>query len=110
MDRPTEPECNYFQLTSDELAFANYATDLADWLGPYHDHVRPPPSVVLAEAAKQSELKTGYPLKGVDLPITEGNGNGHSKKVEDSPPVKEPPMSLADFFGGNLLRIYAWRT
>jgi len=95
MRKPEELE----ELTSDELAFLNYATDLANWLGPYHNHIRPPPSAVLAEAAKQSELKTGHPLKGIDLQTPENaNGNGHAKKTEDAPPVKEPPASLVEFF------------
>ncbi|THH20680.1 hypothetical protein EW146_g718 [Bondarzewia mesenterica] len=86
------------ELTEDELAFLNYATDLADWLGPYHDHTRPPPSAVLAEAAKQTELKTGHALKGLELPTDNGDANGHAKKPEDTPPVREPPASLITFF------------
>ncbi|KAI0065400.1 TPR-like protein [Artomyces pyxidatus] len=84
------------ELTSDELTFYNYATDLADWLAPYHDHTRPPPSVVLAEATKQAELKTGHPLKGLEVPVD--SGNGHAKKAEDAPLVKEAPASLVTFF------------
>ncbi|ETW85831.1 hypothetical protein HETIRDRAFT_308984 [Heterobasidion irregulare TC 32-1] len=86
------------ELTVDEFAFLDYATDLADWLGPYHDFTRPSPSAVLAEAAKQTELKTGHALKGLDLPADNGHANGHTKKAEDAPLVKEPPSSLIKFF------------
>ncbi|KAE9409642.1 actin cytoskeleton organization protein [Gymnopus androsaceus JB14] len=82
------------ELTSDELSLMSYGDALADWLEPFHDHVRPPASVVLAEAAKQTELKTGIPLKGVDIVPQ----NGHVKKEEDTPPISEAPEALAKFF------------
>ena len=69
---------------------------MADWLEPYHDFSRPPPAVVLAEAAKQTELKTGHPLKGLELHHTNGN-NGH-KKDESPPTIQEPPVLVVKYF------------
>ncbi|OAX41971.1 hypothetical protein K503DRAFT_427433 [Rhizopogon vinicolor AM-OR11-026] len=88
------------ELTPDELQFVEWATVLGDWLEPYHNHTRPPPAVVLAEANKQNELRTGLPLRGVDLKALNGdaNANGHAKKDEEAPPVKEPPQLVAQFF------------
>ncbi|KAF8212156.1 actin cytoskeleton organization protein [Mycena galopus ATCC 62051] len=88
------------ELTPDELTFVNYATALADWLEPYHDHARPPPSVVLAEAAKLAEQKTGHPLKGVEIPPKNGNGstNGSAKKEEEAPPITDAPELVVRFF------------
>ncbi|KII88399.1 hypothetical protein PLICRDRAFT_54238 [Plicaturopsis crispa FD-325 SS-3] len=85
------------ELTPDELSFLNYATALADWLEPYHDHIRPPPSVVLAEAAKQTELKTGLPLRGVTIPPSNGS-TSPVKKDEEAPPVKPAPELVSAFF------------
>lgn len=75
----------------------DYGSALAEWLEPYHDHARPPPAVVLAEAAKQTEIKTGHPLKGVRLPQNGTSTNGNGKK-EEAPPVKEPPELVSQFF------------
>jgi N-terminal acetyltransferase B complex non-catalytic subunit len=86
------------QLTADEVSFADYASALADWLEPYHDYTRPPAAVVLAEAAKQTELKTGHPLKGVDLQSLNGIASGNGKKEEDPPAVTEPPELVLKFF------------
>ncbi|KAK0228730.1 actin cytoskeleton organization protein [Armillaria fumosa] len=85
------------ELTSHELAYIHYADALANWLEPHHDYVRPPPAVVLAEAAKQTELKTGHPLRGVEIPVLDGLSNGH-KKDEEAPPVTEAPAELTTFF------------
>ncbi|KAG6845343.1 hypothetical protein H0H87_010800 [Tephrocybe sp. NHM501043] len=85
------------ELTEDESLFVNFARALADWLEPYHDYARPPPSVVLAEAAKQTELKTGYPLKGVDLEVLNGASSPH-KKDEEPPAVIDPPKVVTEFF------------
>jgi N-terminal acetyltransferase B complex non-catalytic subunit len=52
----------------------------------------------LAEASKQTELKTGHPLKGLEFPVT--NGNGH-KKDEEAPPFVEPPEFIVHFFDGD---------
>ncbi|KAG1753404.1 N-acetyltransferase B complex non catalytic subunit-domain-containing protein [Suillus lakei] len=88
------------ELTADELQLMEWATAVSDWLEPYHDYTRPPPAVVLAEANKQNELRTGLPLRGVDLKALNGdtNANGHAKKDEEAPPVKEPPQLVAQFF------------
>ncbi|PPR03615.1 hypothetical protein CVT24_007731 [Panaeolus cyanescens] len=85
-------------LTSEETKLVEYATSLSGWLGPYHDYARPPPSVVLAEAAKQTELKTGHPLKGIEVPPI--NGNGQHKKDEEPPAVVDAPESVAKHFDG----------
>lgn len=55
---------------------------------------------MLAEAAKQSELKTGHPLKGVEIPPTPPNGsaNGHHKKDEEAPAITEPPEIVVNYF------------
>ncbi|KAF5315874.1 hypothetical protein D9611_004760 [Ephemerocybe angulata] len=82
------------ELTDDEQKFVEFTTGVANWLEPYHDHARPPPSVVLAEAAKQTELKTGHPLKGIELPPA--NGNAIPKK--DAPAVTEPPEVITKYF------------
>ncbi|KIK57739.1 hypothetical protein GYMLUDRAFT_45908 [Collybiopsis luxurians FD-317 M1] len=82
------------ELTPDELSLISFSDALATWLEPFHDHVRPPASVVLAEAAKQTELKTGMPLRGVDITPP----NGHAKKEEDTPPITEAPETIEQFF------------
>ncbi|KAF4576791.1 hypothetical protein EYR36_004771 [Pleurotus pulmonarius] len=94
------PQEDLAELTPDEVALLDFTTGLADWLGCYHDYIRPPPSVVLAEAAKQSELKTGHPLKGVEIPPTPPNGsaNGHHKKDEEAPAITEPPEVVVNYF------------
>jgi N-terminal acetyltransferase B complex non-catalytic subunit len=90
-------------LTAHERLFCNYATALAEWLEPYHDHARPPPATVLAEAMKHSEQKTGKPLKGIELPLENSNTNGDSKKDEEAPSVTPPPAVVTCFFDGNRL-------
>ncbi|KAG5635534.1 hypothetical protein H0H81_010946 [Sphagnurus paluster] len=84
------------ELTRDERSFVDFATALADWLEPYHDYTRPPPAVVLAEVAKQTELKTGYPLKGVNIKVL--NGPTSTKKDEEPPVVTDPPELVTRFF------------
>ena len=51
--------------------------------------------MVLAEAAKLTEKKTGFPLKGVEIPPQ--NGNSH-KKDEEPPAVVDAPDTLVAFF------------
>jgi N-terminal acetyltransferase B complex non-catalytic subunit len=75
-----------------------FAGALGDWLEKYHDYARPHPSAVLAEASKQTELKTGHPLKGLEIPVT--NGNVH-KKDEEMPAFVEPPEFIVHFFDGD---------
>lgn len=76
-----------------------YANALTNWLERYHNFIRPPPAVVLAEAAKQAELKTGHPLKGIEIHSSNGS-NGHHKKDEDPPAIQEPPKVVSKFFAG----------
>ena len=91
-------------MTFDETQLLDWATALGDWLEPHHNHVRPPPAVVLAEASRQTELKTGFPLRGVDLQAHNGDANGHPKKDEEAPPIKEAPGLLTVFFDTMLSR------
>ncbi|RXW20882.1 hypothetical protein EST38_g4951 [Candolleomyces aberdarensis] len=91
-------EDEFSELTDDEKKFEEFARALADWLEPYHNHARPPPSVVLAEAAKQTQLKTGHPLKGIEIPPS--NGENASKKDEKPPAVTEAPEVVAKYFEG----------
>lgn len=93
------------QLTPDEISFLEYATALTDWLAPYHDYTRPPPSVVLAEAAEQTKLKTGHTLKGLELPSNGSATNGNNKKDEDVPPIREAPEIVVNFFDRKFLHI-----
>ncbi|KAL4067946.1 N-acetyltransferase B complex non catalytic subunit-domain-containing protein [Scleroderma yunnanense] len=85
------------ELTWEERQLMEWATALGDWLEPHHNHTRPPPHVVLAEAAKQTELKTGLPLRGVDLKAL-NVPNGVSKKDEETPTIKEVPELVVRFF------------
>jgi N-terminal acetyltransferase B complex non-catalytic subunit len=62
----------------------------------------------LAEAAKQTELKSGHPLKGLDIPSPAPGTNGHGKKDEDAPPVKEPPLLVPKFFDGKHFYDLLW--
>lgn len=74
---------------------------LCDWLGPYHDHARPPAATVLAEATKQADAKAG---KAAKAPLAVGSGdasaNGHAKKSEEPPPVKDAPEVVTRYFDG----------
>lgn len=60
--------------------------------------------MVLAEASKQTELKTGFPLRGVDVQVHNGDANGHIKKDEEAPPITEAPALLTEFFDTMLSR------
>ncbi len=71
---------------------------LSDWLEPYHDYLRPPPDVVMAEAAKQAELRNSNKLSKSTLNTTPPNG--HAKKAEESPIVKDAPDVVVRFFDG----------
>ncbi|KLO04672.1 actin cytoskeleton organization protein [Schizopora paradoxa] len=99
----TRKEEELKELTADEMLLYNFSMALCEWLAPYHDHARPPPAVVLAEASKQTELlKSGK--AGKVLPQNGGNGsatvasNGHKKGSEEPPAVKEPPELVVKFF------------
>nr|ATU82292.1 alpha-actin cytoskeleton organization protein [Macrocybe gigantea] len=85
------------ELTADERDFAAFAYALATWLGPYHDYIRPPAVVVLAEAAKQTEQKTGHPLKGVDLQALNGAATNGKKDEECPPPTDAPDIVHGHF-------------
>ena len=90
------------QLTSDESSFFNYVTALADWLEPYHNHTRPPPAAVLAEAVRHTDIKSSS--KNVQINTLNGSpGNGHTKKEVEVPPVKEAPEIVSKFFDGIIL-------
>lgn len=66
---------------------------------PYHDYTRPPPSAVLAEAAKNTEQKTGLTLKGLEIP-SDAASNGQAKKDEEPPVVVDPPALITKYFDG----------
>ncbi|KAJ7581325.1 actin cytoskeleton organization protein [Mycena floridula] len=98
-------ESELAELTTCELALFKFGSTLADWLEPFHDLVRPSASQVLAEAAKQTELKTGFPLKGIDLVELKKDLSEKKKgdltppsSGEDTPLVREPPESIERFF------------
>jgi len=99
----TRKEDELKELTADEMLLYNFAMALCEWLAPHHDHARPPPAVVLAEASRQAELlKAGK--AGKVVPSNGGNGsasatsNGHKKGSEEPPAVKEPPELVVKFF------------
>ncbi|PCH37977.1 hypothetical protein WOLCODRAFT_135971 [Wolfiporia cocos MD-104 SS10] len=93
------------ELTPDEQSLLEYATTIANWLEPFHDYIRPPAATVLAEAAKQTELKTGHPLKGLELPPKNGTTtNGHAKKDEEPPAPKEAPELAFKYFDNMSVR------
>lgn len=84
-----------------------YATALAEWLEPYHNHARPPAAVLLAEAAKQTEPRP----RGTEPSSKNGNGmhvNGGSKKEDEPPAVKEPPEIVSRFFDGQSGSLIVW--
>ncbi|KAI0082628.1 actin cytoskeleton organization protein [Panus rudis PR-1116 ss-1] len=87
-------------MTPEEQLFYEYASALSGWLAPYHDHVRPPPAALLAEAAKANDLKPGHPLKNLAA-AQAANGsttNGQSKKDDEPPAIKEPPELISKVF------------
>ncbi|KAI0689790.1 N-acetyltransferase B complex non catalytic subunit-domain-containing protein [Cytidiella melzeri] len=88
------------ELTSDEVRLFEFTTALGDWLEPHHDHIRPPPSTVMSEVARLSELKTGQQLKGFPAPTPENGQNGEAKKDEEPPAVREPSGAVTQFFSG----------
>ena len=79
--------------------FYDYTSTPSEWLTPYHDYARPPPSVVLTKAAKMMEQKTGHPLRGLEIPL-EMLVNGSAKKDEEPPAVVEPPAAIGAYFDG----------
>ncbi|KAF7304820.1 Actin cytoskeleton organization protein [Mycena kentingensis (nom. inval.)] len=88
------------ELSPDEDSFTKFCSAVADWLEVYHDYARPPASVVLAEAAKVAQAKTGVPLKGLEQFAKNGASRANSvvKKDEEPPAIVAPPPSLLQFF------------
>ena len=86
------------ELTSDERALFDFAMALCDWLAPYHDHARPPPEAVLAEATKPLAAKSA--AKGTQSSNSSPRPNGHKKLGEEPPAVKEAPELVSKFFDG----------
>ena len=92
-------------------------TALCDWLSPYHDHTRPPPETVLAEATKAQELQRNgkgaaaaskgarASPNGSPSPPT----NGQRKINEEPPPVKEAPEIVLGHFDGTVNYAYPQR-
>jgi len=86
------------KLTPDELSFFDYAMAVAGWLEPYHNHIRPSPAAVLSGAKQNHGPKA---LKAAELPTQNGSGtNGHTKRDEEAPPIKEAPELVSQFFDG----------
>jgi len=83
------------QLTSHETRFFEFVSAIAEWLEPFHDHIRPSPATVLADAMKQNELKTGKPLRGIEIPAENG-----STEQKEPPQVTSPPETVTTFFDG----------
>ncbi|KAF8350644.1 actin cytoskeleton organization protein [Amanita rubescens] len=94
------------ELTEDERSLVDYADSMAEWLEPYHNYTRPPPHVVLAEASKQTELKTGHPLKGVEIQPLDGASNGNGRKNEEPPLIQDTPALVANYFKDMRTRIF----
>jgi len=88
------------ELTADEQALLEYVAALSAWLEPHHNYLRPPPAVVLAEATKNSGTKT---TRGADQ-VAVTTGNGHAKKDEEAPPIKDAPELVLEFFKTMLAR------
>ena len=74
------------QLTDDEVALFHYVADLTNWLGPFHNFLRP-----RVEAAKQPS-KNSHPSND------EASSNGHGKKPDDAPQITEPPDAILLYF------------
>ena len=83
------------KLTLHERRFFEFTFAIAEWLEPFHDHVRPSPATVLADAMKQNELKTGKPLRGIELPVENG-----TNEQKEPPQATPPPEVVITFFDG----------
>lgn len=56
---------------------------------------------VLARVSKNTEVKSGQPLREVDPKQLNAPGsNGHAKKEEEPPAVKDAPPSVLEYFDG----------
>ncbi|KAF9792094.1 actin cytoskeleton organization protein [Thelephora terrestris] len=89
-------------LTPHERQFFEFTSAIAEWLEPFHNHVRPSPTTVLADAMKQNELKTGKPLRGIELPAEDG-----SNEQKEPPQVTPPPEIVTVFFDDMQARLAA---
>lgn len=83
------------KLTSHERQLFEFTSAIAEWLEPFHDYIRPSPATVLADAMKQNELKTGKPLRGIELPVEDD-----SNDQKEPPQVGPPPEIVTTFFDG----------
>ena len=88
------------KLTAHERQLFEFTSAIAEWLEPFHDHIRPSAATVLADAMKQSELKTGKPLRNIEIPTEDG-----SNDQKEPPQVTPPPGIVANFFDGGWLPI-----
>ncbi|OCB92030.1 actin cytoskeleton organization protein [Sanghuangporus baumii] len=106
---PERKEEELGSLSSDERALFDYVSGLCDWLSPYHDHARPPPETVLAEATKAQELQRNGKAAVASNSASKGahaspNGspspptNGQKKVSEEPLPVKEAPEIVVGHF------------
>jgi N-terminal acetyltransferase B complex non-catalytic subunit len=103
-----DAHCPWIQLSAPECGLYDFSVALADWLGPHHDFIRPPADEVLAQASKLNEAKTGRPLKGY---APSAGSNGHAKKDEEAPAVKDSPSYASKFFDGSqrfIIWEYPW--
>ena len=94
------------QLTDDELGLFEFASALGDWLEPHHDHIRPPPAAVMSEVARLAEQKAGQQPRGLQtvIPLNgDDSTNGHARKDQEPPLIKEPSFQITKFFDGTLL-------
>lgn len=94
-EAPNFADSTASQLTWHERRFFEFTSAIAEWLEPFHDHVRPSPATVLADAMKQNELKTGKAVRGIELPV----GND-SNEQREPPQVTPPPDIVTTFFDG----------
>lgn len=92
---PDLADGNASQLTWHERRFFEFTSAIAEWLEPLHNYVRPSPAIVLADAMKQNELKTGKPLRGIEIPVENG-----SNEQKEPPQVSPPPEIVTTFFDG----------
>jgi hypothetical protein len=73
----------------------DFATSLADWVEPYHEHIRP----LHATAPTETSKPVSHPVKNSNPRVQNGT-NGQGKKEEEAPPFKEPPPLVSSFFEG----------
>ena len=83
------------KLTAHERQLFEFTSAVAEWLEPFHDHIRPSPATVLADAMKQSELKTGKPLRNIEIPAEDVPND-----QKEPPQVTPPPEIVTTFFDG----------